>query len=137
MDKRAQRMERLCDVQRQLHRIEEWKLCEIKRRLAGAEETRDELLAALDRDGTLQGLFYGACARRLDALARAAEEARREQEAQTATILEQAARLKAAERISADLSQRERSVAERTLLLDLIEADLQRRAQASHKVGGA
>jgi len=127
MDKRARRMERLCAVQRQLQRFEEWKLSEIERRLACIEATRDELLAALDRNEALQSLFYEACARRLAALAREGGEAGCEQEAQRATVLAQAAQLKTAARISADLSEAERRGQERTLLLDLLEAHLDRR----------
>jgi Lhr-like helicase len=130
-------MERLRAVQRQLHRIEEWKLSEIERRLVKIEETRDELLAALDRDEALQSLFHVACARRLAALAREGEEAGRNREAQKTTILEQASRLKAADRIAANLMEVERRAAQRTLLLELIEAHLDRRAQASHKFRGA
>jgi hypothetical protein len=137
MDKRAQLMEKLCAVQRQLHRIAEWKLSEIDERLASIEESRREVLAALDRDQALQSLFLATSARRLVALARKGEDVGREQEAQRAALLEQASRLKTAERISADLSEARRRAEERRLLLDLIEAHLDVRAKASLKFGGA
>ena len=137
MDKRAQRMERLRAVQQQLHRIAEWKLSEIERRLAGIEERRREVLVALDRDQALQSLFLDVSVRRLVVLGKERDEAGRQLEAQKTAVLEQASRLKTAERISADLAEAERRAEERTLLLDLIEAYLDRQAKASLKFGGA
>jgi hypothetical protein len=130
-------MERLRAVQQQLHRIAEWKLSEIERRLAGIEERRREVLVALDRDQALQSLFLDVSVRRLVVLGKERDEAGRQLEAQKTAVLEQASRLKTAERISADLAEAERRAEERTLLLDLIEAYLDRQAKASLKFGGA
>ena len=137
MDKRAKRMERLSAVQKQLHRIEEWKLAEIERRLFRIEESRDDLLAALDRDEGLWSLYCETCTRRLAALAREGDEAAREQNAQRALLIDQALRLKTVEKLCRGLSEVERGAEERAVLLDLLEAHLGHRAQASHKFGRA
>jgi hypothetical protein len=137
MDKRAKRMERLYAVQRQLHRVEEWKLAEIERRLVRIAENCDQLMTALDQDEALQSLFFEAGTRRLAALAREADEATREQNAQRDLLVEQALRLKTVEKLYRTLSEVERGAEERAALLDLIETLLEHRAQASHKFGRA
>jgi hypothetical protein len=123
-------------LQQQLHRIEEWKLAELRESLAGLEASQRDLVGALNEDDALQGLFIDALARRLRSLAEEAARVNREAEAQAARLTEHAARKLCAERLVATVDrQTERAIANKELL-DIIER-LSRPAagaQASRKI---
>lgn len=132
----ARRAHRMLALQQQLHRIEEWKLAELRGSLAGLEASQRDLVGALNEDDALQGLFIDALARRLRSLAEEAARVNREAEAQAARLTEHAARKLCAERLVATVDrQTERAIANKELL-DIIER-LSRPpagAQASRKI---
>jgi hypothetical protein len=68
------KIRRILHLQRQLHRLSQWRLSELQGQEAAIQDKQRDLIGALNNDGKLQGLFVGAMARRLTSLA--GEEAR-------------------------------------------------------------
>ena len=121
MDSRVRKAERIVAVQRQLQRIEDWKMAELDRRLAELDAGQRELILALNGDEALHGLFIDSMARRLRSLAEEADRTAREKEAQAAKRLEQAGRVKVAERISETIDRETQAAEARKELLDIAE----------------
>lgn len=108
-------------VQARLHRVEEWKMADLARRLAELEHNQQALIASLNSDGALRGLFADAIARRLGRLAQQAVQVSLQQEAQALSLLEQAGRVICSERLAEKRVAEDRSGRERQLLLEAIE----------------
>jgi hypothetical protein len=108
-------------VQAQLHRVGEWKMADLERRLAELQSDQQALIASLSSDGALRGLFVDAIARRLGRLAQEAAVISVEKEAQALALLEQAGRVICAERLAEKRVEEDRSQQERQLLLEAIE----------------
>jgi hypothetical protein len=121
MNARTQRAQRMQKVQAQLHRIDEYKMADLERQKAELEQDQQALIAALNSDGALRGLFADAIARRLSRLGQEAGQIGLEMEAQTLKLLEQTVRVICAERLAGKRLDEERSDQERQLLLDAIE----------------
>ena len=121
MDSRVRKAERIVAVQRQLQRIEDWKMAELDRRLAELDAGQRELILALNGDEALHGLFIDSMARRLRSLAEEADRTAREKDAQAAKRLEQAGRVKVAERISETIDREAQAAEARKELLDIAE----------------
>src|SRR5688572_10413862 len=96
----AAKIHRILDVQRQLHRIEEWRLADLERALQELAATEQALIHALNEDDALQGLFIDATARRLASIAEEAARVGEEKAAQEQRLLEEAARKVCAERLA-------------------------------------
>jgi hypothetical protein len=131
----ARKVHRILAVQRQLYRIEEWKLADLRRRLEDLEAGERGLIGALNEDDALQGLFLDALARRLRVLAEEAAGLGEEAEARTARLLEHAARRLCAERLAETADRRARQAAGKRELADIIERVAAHPAQASRKIG--
>src|SRR5262245_46915977 len=127
-----EKLHRILAVQRQLHRIEEWKLADLDRTLEALAASRDGLIRALNEDDALQGLFIDAMARRLRAHGEEASRVETERGAQLARLLEHAARKACAERIVEAADGRAEGEANKRQLLDVI--DRLPAAQASRKI---
>jgi hypothetical protein len=121
MGARAHRAQRIQAVQTQLHRLEEWKLADLTQRLSQLQHDQQTLIASLNSDGALRGLFVDAIARRLGRLTQEAGEVSLEMEAQALSVLEQAGRLICSERLAEKRDAEDRSQQERQLLLEAIE----------------
>jgi len=130
----SNRARRILALQEQLHRIERWKLLDLQRRAADLEAQRQDLIAALNDDDALQGLFIDARARRLTSIARQAEDAERQQQVQAACVEEQATRVACADRLSSKASAEEQRARDRRALLEIIEALVGPPTQASRKI---
>jgi CRP-like cAMP-binding protein len=121
-------------VQQQLHRIEEWRLAELRARLDELAADQKELIAALNEDDALQGLFIDSMARRLQSLSEAASATGKDTQLQAVRLLEQAGRLICAERLAKAADLQELRSNEKRDLAEAIErlGD----AQASRKIVG-
>ncbi len=95
---RTKKIERLLTIQGKIHRLAEWRLASLDRKRDELAEDRAELVAALNEDRSLQGLFVDAMARRLTILARENDRLARAREAQHRRLLEEGLRLKRFER---------------------------------------
>ena len=134
MNERAQKAHRILDVQRQMHRIEEWRMSDLRRRLDELEAEQRSVIGALNDDDALQGLFIDTMARRLRALAEEATRVGRERDAQAARLAEHAGRVACAERLCAGLDLEDARAAEKTQLLDSIDRHVGRATPASGKI---
>jgi hypothetical protein len=126
MKDRARAAERIVNVQKQLHRIEELKYAQIQQKLAQAETDQLELTRALSEDEALHGLFVDMTVRRLIALRQEAARLGVELEEQAKALIEHGGRLKNAERLRDDLGVEVRRVDERKELERILEVTLAR-----------
>jgi hypothetical protein len=111
MDKRLRKTRRLLKVQEQLHQIAEWKL----------RSTQETLIATLNDDEALHGLFVEARSRRLQALAVEEGRVNAAQEEQKKAALDRAMQVKRTERMVDSLAVEHRRMTEKKdylLLLD-------------------
>lgn len=129
-----QRARRLLALQQQLHRIERWRLLDLEHKSAELDRERRELIAALNQDDALQGLFLDATARRLLSLAQQADEIAREEAAQQARVAEQAVLVACSERLAETEEETARHASERKALEDVIERAVGAATQASRKI---
>jgi hypothetical protein len=136
MSAHARKMHRILAVQQQLHRIAQWRLTDLHGRLEQLAADEKELIAALNEDDALQGLFIDGMARRLQSLSEAASRTAEETEAQSVRLLEQAGRLICAERTAAAADRATRRANERSDLLETIDRLADRGPQASRKIAG-
>jgi hypothetical protein len=134
MSAEARKVHRLLALQRQLHRIEEWKLAGLESALGELAASQQGLIRALNEDDALQGLFLDATARRLQSLAEEASRVAVEKSAQSARLLDQAARKVCAERLAQAVDRKVAEAAERKQLMDAIERVIGPAAQASRKI---
>ncbi len=118
---RADRIRRIVDVQKQLHRAEEWRLGEIQVEVDRIETERHELIALLNSDAGLHGLFMDATVNRLRSLAEQAIQADLQKQQQTQKVIEAGARLKAAERLFERAEREAEREAERMQLQEATE----------------
>jgi hypothetical protein len=132
MPSEARKAHRILAVQRQLHRIEEWKLANLERTLEGLAASEQDLIRALNEDDALQGLFIDATAGRLRTLAEEAARVRDEKTAQSARLIEHAARKACAERLVEAVDREAVRAANKKQLMDAI--DRLPAAQASRKI---
>jgi CRP-like cAMP-binding protein len=134
MSAHTRKVHRMLAVQQQLHRIEEWRLAELRARLDELAADQKELIAALNEDDALQGLFIDSMARRLQSLSEAASATGKDTQLQAVRLLEQAGRLICAERLAKAADLQELRSNEKRDLAEAIErlGD----AQASRKIVG-
>jgi hypothetical protein len=135
MAKPVERARRLLALQEQLHRVEHWKLLNLQRRGAELAAEREALIAALNDDDALQGLFLAARARRLTSLAQEADSVTRATEAQGVVVGEQATRVACAERHRDAVEVEARRQGERQALGEVIDTLVAGATQASRKIG--
>ncbi len=136
MNRRAQKARRILEVQEQLHRIEDWRTADLRRKLAELEESQRALICALNEDEALHGLFLDSMARRLRLLAEESAQTAREKEAQENRLLEQGQRLKCAERLSTTADRQATRASTRKELLEIAEQFIVRASQGSRKFAG-
>lgn len=122
MQSRVEKARRVAGLQAQIKRLEEWRLGDLERRLAAGEAAQRELIAALNADHPLYGLFIDAMARCLRALAEEAGRTRDVRDVQARRLLACAGRLKTAERLAAAADRAALREIGKKELLDLVEA---------------
>jgi len=136
MEKRRQKAHRILSVQRQLSRIEEQRMADLNRRLSELETSQRDLIAALNEDHALHGLFIDTTARRLRSMAEEAGRVGRAREAQSQRLLDRAAQVRCAERALERAAQDADRALGRRELLDIVERFVGRSSQASGKFVG-
>ncbi len=126
MSARAEKASRILSVQRQLQRIETWKLAELQNRMAELEATQAELIRALNDDEALHGLFIDTMASRLRLLSEESARVAVERDVQSRRTAEQSGQAKLAERLSASIKLQEARADAQQELMDTIEHFLRR-----------
>jgi CRISPR/Cas system-associated endonuclease Cas1 len=99
-------LQRIKSVQKQRHRMEEWRLVRLSHEEQGLRETQTALLDALNSDHPLHGLFLATLGRRVGAVGRELEAIAASRRQQAGKALEQARRLKVAEKFITTASLR-------------------------------
>jgi len=126
MQRRAAKSRRILKAQQQLHRIEQWKMAELQRRLADLTSAQLELIDALNDSNALHGLFIDNTARRLSSLAEEAERVTRDRNDQSLRMREHAVRVRISSKLAQSIAQDLDREIERKELLDIIEQFLVR-----------
>jgi hypothetical protein len=121
MSERAERTRRVLELQVQLHRVERWKLLDLRRRAGELDAQRRELIAALNDSDPLWGLLLNATARRLKSIAQEADAVAREEALQAARVGERALRVACAERLSETVDRQAAREDEKHELLEVID----------------
>jgi hypothetical protein len=134
MDERALKAHRILDVQRQLHRIEEWKMSDLQRQLEELDASQQSLIRALNDDDALQGLFIDMTARRLHALSEQASDVGRAQQEQAQRLEDRAAQVISAERLCEGLDQEALLEDGKRQLRDILERVIGPDTPASRKI---
>lgn len=91
-------LQRIKTVQKQRHRMEEWRLVRLSHEEQQLREAQTALLDALNSEHPLHGLFLATLGRRVGALGRELEATEANRRQQAGKTLEQARRLKVAEK---------------------------------------
>jgi len=115
---------RIKAVQAQKHRLEEWRLLQARRREAENQAATAALIAALDGEHPLHGLFVAAGARRLETLGVEARRLAAESAAQAAAALEQGRRLKACANLAAQVERACETERRKAEFLDYLDGAL-------------
>jgi uncharacterized coiled-coil protein SlyX len=121
MKTRSQKAQRILSVLKQLHTIEEFKKLQLQRRLSELESSQHEVIHALNTDDALHGLFIDQTAKFLQSLAKEADKVGRAKDEQSKRLLENASKMKQAERLKDALVIVERRAQNETELADIIE----------------
>src|SRR6185295_8731740 len=105
MKKEVDKARRILGAAQQLHRIEQWRMADLERRLAELDEMQLELINALNDTNALHGLFIDATARRLSLIAEEAERVSRAKHDQSLKVIDHATRVKMCERLAHEHAQ--------------------------------
>jgi hypothetical protein len=119
--KQFDKSRRILSTEQQLHRMEQWKLADIERRLADLEAMQMELIGALNDTNALHGLFIDTMARRLSSIAEEVARVAREKERQAMILKEHATRVKVCERLAQEHRQEYEQEKEGKELLEIVE----------------
>jgi hypothetical protein len=125
--KRIDKAKRIVAVQKQLQRIEDWKMVELQRRLTELEASQEATIRAMSEEDIIQGELVELAVRRLRSLVRETGEVTVEKEAQATRVLDQTSKLKLAERLQGAAAREDARVTGQKQLADIIEGFLSRK----------
>lgn len=126
MQERRRKIERILQVQRQMHQIAEWKLARLQRRGIELGEAQIDLIRSLNEDSAFHGLFLDSMAHRLSRLSGEAEAVSREQARQAERVLAEARRVTTTERLSRKVDREQKQAAEKLRFRTVLEAFISR-----------
>jgi hypothetical protein len=118
---RERKIKRILALQRQLHRLSQWRLGELQRQEDVIQDKQRDLIGALNDDGRLQGLFVTAMAKRLTSLADEGARVAGLKKVQTEDVWAHARRVRQSERLADVLSVARRRDTEKKEREDLTE----------------
>ena len=116
-----EKLRRFVDVQRQLQRAAEWTLHDLRQEEHRLREAQQDVFAVLNRGDELSMGLAPALTRRLARLASDVETAAAAGARQVDIVLQQASRLKHAERLERTLGAEEERAREKMVLGDLLD----------------
>jgi len=126
MRQRLKSLQRLLSVQKDIHRLAEWRFAAIESRLAVLREEEKRLLSYLDDERFFTIAYTKTIVEKLRALAEAKERFLREREAQTKVLMEGARRMGQVTHAAEAVARECRRAEERRELDAAIEATLNR-----------
>ena len=118
---RERKIKRILTLQRQLHRLSQWRLAELQRQEDIIQDKQRDLIGALNDDDRLQGLFVAAMAKRLSSLADDETRVAGLKKAQKEDVWAHARRVRQSERLADLLAVTRRRDAEKKAREDLTE----------------
>jgi hypothetical protein len=127
MNKRVEKAKRIVAVQRQMHRIEDWRMIELKREAELLDASRRDTIQALSEEETLRGEMAALAVRRLRYLVREAGRVGEQEKVQAAKLLDQTGKLRRAERLEGEVRRDAERESGRKQLVDIIEGFLSRK----------
>ena len=119
--RRASRSRNILAVQRQLQRVEEQRLAEIKRRANSLAELETELIELLNTEDTMRGLLTFTGVRRLSMVQSEMARVEEHRQAQAERLIAQTSRMKLAEKLSAEAEADARKAQDQQDLSEAIE----------------
>jgi hypothetical protein len=128
VQKRLQTLTRIVEVKEHQRRSAEWRLARLRRQKQTVLEDQESVIAALNADQPLHGLFVENMARHLRVLDERLEALRRAEERLVAELERQTIQLKQAERMQTEAARQESRAREWKELSEVIEAALARDA---------
>ena len=121
-----QTLARIVEVKEHQRRAAEWRLARLRQEELAVQEDQRSVIAALNADQPLHGLFVETMARHLRAASEKLDALRRAIELQAAELEDQTSQLKQAERLSRDSTRQHHRAVERKELSEMIDAALAR-----------
>lgn len=121
MRKRARELSRLVTVLERLHRMEEVKKLDLDRQFHELKRSEEEIINALNRGDVLHGLFLDTTSRFLRSVAQEADRVSEAAQSQSAKVLEQAGKVRQAEKLRDAARQRTDNAERDRQLADVIE----------------
>jgi hypothetical protein len=124
---RLAKLARIVEVKDHQRRSAEWRLGRLRQEEAAVLEDQQAIIAALNEDQPLHGLFVEAMAKHLGVLSQKLDHLRRAQARQTAELRTHTGQFRQADRMLADASRKQARADEWKELSDVIDAALARR----------
>jgi hypothetical protein len=121
MPKQAKRAQRLVTALKKLHRVEEMKKIMLQRQLNELQRSQEDIITGLNRDGALQSVYMETSSRYLRTLARQAERVSQSYQHQSRRLLDRAGKLRRAEKLHSEISQRSETREGEKQLAEVIE----------------
>jgi hypothetical protein len=123
---RLAKLARIVEVKEHQRRSAEWRVGRLRQQESVVLEDQRTLIAALNEDQPLHGLFVETMARHLGALSQRLDALRQAQALQVAELEGQTSQLRQAERMMLDVTRRQSRADEWKELSDVIDAALAR-----------
>jgi len=123
---RLAKLARIVEVKEHQRRSAEWRLGRLRREESAVIEDQRTLIAALNEDQPLHGLFVETMAKHLGALSQRLDTLRQTQARESAELQTRTGQLRQAERLLEDTSRRQARVDEWKELSEVIDAALAR-----------
>ena len=127
MKQRIKSLNRVHGLQKQLYHLSVWRLNMLEAKTASLEESRDELIESMGSNPLVQGRLARLMGRRLSSIEQQISSAKAARIPQAREALDQAGRLRLAERLLDRAYSDHRALSERRLLSELIERTLPRK----------
>lgn len=127
MDKRRKSLERITEVKQLQRRAAEWRLADVRRRMALISEDQRGVITALNADEPLHGLFVDTMAKHLSVLSERLDALGRAEERQRANVERETIQAKQAERLLEGARRADERAEEWKELSEAIEAAVARR----------
>jgi hypothetical protein len=122
MSERLRKMNRVLKVQQQLREMAEMKLLSLQRRASELTAEQEVIIHTLNDDAALHGLFVGAKAKRLQALARQSLQVDAAKAIQQEIAFDKSLQVKRSEKLVASLKEESRHEKERRDFLSLLDS---------------
>jgi hypothetical protein len=130
MKQRLEKIARVVAVQKQMHRLAEWRLIALQRQEEDLRDQARHLIRSMNDDVPLRGLIVNSMVRRLTSLGVETETVEAAREAQTDVVLAEGRKLKQAEHMEDRVAMAQERRDNRRQLDDAIGDSLARRPAA-------